>query len=109
MRERLAAEQGHRCCYCGVRFGAWIKHWRPKLTRATIEHIIPRSQGGSDDWENLAAACYRCNDLRQDEPALEFFERQGWITNSRDRAMLRGGWLARAIRQTPPEGFARAA
>ena len=26
-----------------------------------MEHILPRSQGGSDDGSNLAASCYRCN------------------------------------------------
>ena len=28
---------------------------------ATIEHILPRHHGGTDDVENLAAACKRCN------------------------------------------------
>lgn len=103
MRARLEAEQGHRCCYCGVRFGAWVGHWTPRLTRATLEHIIPRCEGGSDDWENLAAACLRCNKLRANEPALEFFARKGWIINHRDRANASGGWLARAIRHSLPE------
>lgn len=28
---------------------------------ATVEHIVPKHHGGSDDIENLAAACARCN------------------------------------------------
>ena len=45
-------------------------HCRRKLTlradgtpvsRATIEHIVPRGQGGGDELENLAIACARCN------------------------------------------------
>lgn len=29
-----------------------------------MEHILPRSQGGSDDRSNLAASCYRCNEFK---------------------------------------------
>jgi 5-methylcytosine-specific restriction endonuclease McrA len=32
--------------------------------RFTIEHIVPRSLCGSDDIENLALACRRCNERR---------------------------------------------
>ena len=30
-----------------------------------IDHIQPQSLGGSDERENLAAACYRCNEFKQ--------------------------------------------
>ncbi|MEM8639110.1 MAG: HNH endonuclease signature motif containing protein [Cyanobacteria bacterium P01_G01_bin.54] len=33
-------------------------------TRFTLDHIIPRSLGGSDAMENLALACQRCNERR---------------------------------------------
>ncbi|KAM3108462.1 HNH endonuclease [Phormidesmis sp. 146-33] len=32
--------------------------------RFTIDHILPKSQGGSDDPANLALACHRCNERR---------------------------------------------
>jgi HNH endonuclease len=32
--------------------------------RFTIDHIVPRSLGGSDDLDNLALACRRCNERR---------------------------------------------
>jgi hypothetical protein len=32
--------------------------------RFTIDHIVPRSLGGSDELENLALACRRCNERR---------------------------------------------
>lgn len=49
------------------------------LTRATIEHIVPRTHGGGDTRENLAIACASCNigkghrlDLRRwDDPTLQ--------------------------------------
>lgn len=31
---------------------------------ATIEHIVPRTHGGTDDLANLAIACPRCNALK---------------------------------------------
>ena len=47
-------------------------------TAATIEHIVPRNHGGTDDIENLALACDRCNGekglrhdhRRADDPGL---------------------------------------
>lgn len=27
----------------------------------TIDHIVPRSKGGEDSWENLITACPACN------------------------------------------------
>jgi len=29
-----------------------------------MDHIIPQAKGGSDERENLAAACYRCNEYK---------------------------------------------
>jgi 5-methylcytosine-specific restriction endonuclease McrA len=31
------------------------------LNGATLEHIVPKNHGGTDDVENLAIACARCN------------------------------------------------
>ena len=35
---------------------------RLSASRFTIDHITPRSLGGSDELENLALACRRCNE-----------------------------------------------
>lgn len=48
----LFRRDDHRCLYCGVQFT------REELTR---DHVIPRIQGGLDRWENVVAACKRCN------------------------------------------------
>ncbi len=48
----LFERDGFRCMYCG-------KHLhRSQLTR---DHIVPSSRGGKDVWENVVAACRRCN------------------------------------------------
>jgi 5-methylcytosine-specific restriction endonuclease McrA len=46
-----------KCFYCGRRF------FIPSsgVTFATIEHIRPRSRGGTNDLKNLALACVNCN------------------------------------------------
>lgn len=46
-----------RCIHCNVR----IVVDDEGSTLATIEHIFPRTHGGTDDVENLALACRRCN------------------------------------------------
>lgn len=48
-----------KCIHCGARHVIALDG-RPR-TRASVEHIIPRSHGGTDDLVNLAIACERCN------------------------------------------------
>lgn len=51
-RERLFQRDQHICAYCGGSF-------REKFL--TIEHVVPRGQGGQDRWENVVTACFDCN------------------------------------------------
>lgn len=59
VRRLLAARQGWICVWCGCTLdeNAPIHNDR----QATIEHVVPRCKGGSDDLTNLALACRRCN------------------------------------------------
>ena len=59
----LRERDGCNCFYCGCvmsfeRGRSDAKH-PPNL--ATIDHIIPLSQGGRDNLENCVAACFQCN------------------------------------------------
>ena len=49
------------CIYCRVMPGS-LSH-NKVLTKDdfTIDHIVPRSRGGKDQWTNTACACYHCN------------------------------------------------
>ncbi|KAA6231849.1 HNH endonuclease [Chlorobium phaeovibrioides] len=49
-RKNIIRRDAFQCQYCG-------KTDAP----LTIDHIIPRSRGGEDSWENLITACRRCN------------------------------------------------
>lgn len=53
----LFARDGYLCMYCGNKF-----HER-ELTR---DHIVPKSKGGNDVWENVVSACRRCNQHKGD-------------------------------------------
>ena len=51
-RKNLYARDGYRCQYCGEEFAA---------KDLTLDHVMPKSQGGQSRWENLVAACGACN------------------------------------------------
>ncbi len=59
-RRNLLHRDGYTCQYCGDR--------RHDLT---IDHIIPRSKGGTDSWENVVAACLKCNVKKGDRTPKE--------------------------------------
>jgi 5-methylcytosine-specific restriction endonuclease McrA len=85
--ERARAADGHdvwvgKCIHC--RSKLVIRDDGEPLGPATIEHIRARSQGGSEDIDNLALACARCNHAKgvrhdakkkPDARALEITER----------------------------------
>ena len=51
-RRNLFARDQNRCQYCGKRF---------PTSELSLDHVIPRSQGGQNTWENIVCACIRCN------------------------------------------------
>lgn len=53
---------GFRCAYCGRRCGA---------QEVSIDHIVPRSRGGADSWDNQITACRRCNHKKADRTPEE--------------------------------------
>ncbi|MDF5714860.1 MAG: HNH endonuclease signature motif containing protein [Rhizonema sp. NSF051] len=46
--------------------------------RFTIDHIMPQSLGGSDELDNLALACHRCNERHYNFTARRFWVEAGW-------------------------------
>jgi 5-methylcytosine-specific restriction endonuclease McrA len=59
--EYLLEKWNRRCAYCGA-----------TNTPLQIEHIVPRSRGGSDRVSNLTLACEPCNQAKGDRTAEEF-------------------------------------
>lgn len=57
-RDLIYKRDGHTCQYCGCK------------ENLTLDHIIPSSRGGTNDWDNLTTACKPCN-LRKGSRYLE--------------------------------------
>ena len=52
-RKNILRRDGHRCQYCGA-----------TSAPITVDHVVPKSLGGRDTWDNLVAACVRCNNVK---------------------------------------------
>jgi len=48
-RNRIYKRDGHECVYCGSK------------RNLTLDHVIPKSRGGTNDWINLVTSCMKCN------------------------------------------------
>lgn len=51
-RRNLLVRDNFKCQYCGIRVNS---------KEATIDHIMPRSRGGKNTWQNLTISCIDCN------------------------------------------------
>ncbi len=61
-RRNLFARDRNQCQYCGRHF---------PTADLSIDHVVPRMQGGPDSWENLVCACIRCTRAGGARPAGE--------------------------------------
>ncbi|GBE49201.1 HNH endonuclease [bacterium BMS3Bbin13] len=61
VREYLLEKWGWRCAYCDV-----------ENVPLTVDHIHPKSRGGSDRVSNLALACVPCNQRKGNRDVTEF-------------------------------------
>ncbi len=51
-RANIYARDGHTCQYCATRLPS---------DELTFDHVVPVTQGGRKDWENIVTACVTCN------------------------------------------------
>ena len=58
-RKNILKRDRNTCQYCGAR------------DNLTIDHVLPKSRGGRDSWENLVAACVSCNNRKGDRTPSE--------------------------------------
>jgi len=54
-RFNIYSRDRNRCQYCGKGFA------RSELN---LDHVVPRSKGGTSIWENVVCSCHRCNRLK---------------------------------------------
>lgn len=61
-RRNIFKRDHSTCQYCGV---------QPGSEELTIDHVVPRSQGGASTWENCVLACVACNKRKADRTPAE--------------------------------------
>jgi len=65
----------YTCVYCGR---------KPPEVKLEVDHVLPKSKGGSDDIDNLATSCFDCNHGKRDKLIFgtpqKQPQRQSWKT-----------------------------
>ena len=77
-RRSLHAFTGKSCIYCGK-------------NSESIDHILPRSQGGQTITENCVPACLSCNGLKSNTEAFYWYRQQQFYDPR--RAMAIRAWM----------------
>jgi 5-methylcytosine-specific restriction endonuclease McrA len=77
-RRGVLRRDDHRCAYC-------------RGVASTVDHVVPRSRGGGDSWQNLVACCLRCNGVKGDRTP----EEMGWRMHVRPFAPAGPAWALR--------------
>ncbi|EPR76386.1 HNH endonuclease family protein [Leifsonia rubra CMS 76R] len=85
-RRGVLRRDANRCGYCGG-------------SATTIDHVLPRSRGGGDTWENLVACCLRCNNLKGNRTPAEM----NWRLLTKPRPPHTSAWLVRGIERALPD------
>jgi 5-methylcytosine-specific restriction endonuclease McrA len=88
----LSIKYGWVCWYCNLPLrpngkllhdlGKYDRHtkWEVKEVALHIDHIVPKSCGGTDDIDNLALACEFCNHAKFNTDATTYLE---WLDRVR--------------------------
>lgn len=100
-RAAIYIRDGWRCVYCGKRprrsQWRWVHTDDSIAPGLNVDHVVPRSEGGSNDASNLATACERCNVRKR---------AQSWIDLAAEAAArpldLRAGKLHVGFRASRP-------
>ena len=61
-RRNVFLRDGFQCQYCGQKL---------PTGKLSLDHIVPRSRGGVESWDNIVAACLRCNVRKGNRTPLE--------------------------------------
>ena len=85
-RRAVFARDNHKCGYCGA-------------PADSIDHVMPRSRGGKNVWENVIAACRPCNLHKRDRTP----EEAGMRLSHRPHAPRELSWIVFAVPRVPEE------
>ncbi|WP_439957936.1 HNH endonuclease [Modestobacter marinus] len=84
-RRAVFTRDGQTCVYCGA-------------SATSIDHVVPRSRGGTHSWDNVVAACRRCNHQKADRSLAEM----GWSLPHPPRAPSGAAWRLLGHRTVDP-------
>ncbi len=70
-RESIKEEWNYQCAYCGSE------------DNLTLDHITPRSRGGSDRITNVLCACKECNRSKGHTTWYDWYMQQSFFTTER--------------------------
>ncbi|MBK9314736.1 MAG: HNH endonuclease [Acidobacteria bacterium] len=69
-RKNILLRDHNTCQYCGRVFAQ---------SELTLDHVVPKSRGGTSNWDNLVAACKKCNNRKgsdmPDEAGMKLLKR----------------------------------
>ncbi|MFO0904803.1 MAG: HNH endonuclease [Pirellulales bacterium] len=83
-RRNLYRRDQYTCQYCGA---------QPGSEELTIDHVLPRSRGGTSTWENCVLACLDCNQRKANRTPVE-------ATMPLGKAPIRPAWTPLYARHT---------
>lgn len=96
-RKNLCRRDGLRCQYCGR---------KPTIEELTIDHVVPRAQGGSTGWTNCVLACAACNRRKggrtPDQAGMKLLEaptRPEWTSGLSLEGGVRSDGVLRLVRK----------
>ncbi|SMO92589.1 5-methylcytosine-specific restriction endonuclease McrA [Geodermatophilus aquaeductus] len=84
-RRAVFTRDGQTCVYCGS-------------SATSIDHVVPRSRGGTHTWDNVVAACRRCNHTKADRSLAEL----GWKLPNPPRTPSGAAWRLLGARTVDP-------
>ena len=84
-RRAVFTRDGQTCVYCGG-------------SATSIDHVVPRSRGGTHTWDNVVAACRRCNHTKADRSLAEL----GWTLPTPPRTPTGAAWRLLGHRTVDP-------
>jgi 5-methylcytosine-specific restriction endonuclease McrA len=87
MREFLLEKWGRTCAYCGA-----------KDTKLEIEHIQPRSKGGSNRVSNLCLACTPCNQKKGNQDIKDFLNTSAYLDFARYESLGVDALASRSVK-----------
>lgn len=61
-RRNVFLRDAFQCQYCGNRYATG---------QLSLDHVVPRSRGGVESWENIVCACLKCNVRKGDRTPVE--------------------------------------